>query len=144
MRSLSPLTNPAKVSGISEKEQSSLKILLAEDNAVNQKLARLLFRKLGYEVSIASSGTEAVERTLNEDFDLIFMDVMMPQMDGMEATRLLREQLGEKCPRIIALTAHTLDGERERIMESGMDDYLAKPIDLQKLQELINKHGSPV
>jgi PAS domain S-box-containing protein len=120
-----------------------LKILLAEDNLVNQKLATILLRKRGHEVVLAGNGREALEAMERERFDLVLMDVEMPEMDGMEATALIRarelRQGGHTA--IIALTAHALKGDRERALAAGMDDYLPKPLDAAKLYEVVETWG---
>jgi CheY-like chemotaxis protein/HPt (histidine-containing phosphotransfer) domain-containing protein len=107
-----------------------LRILLAEDSLVNQKLTIGLLNKHGHEVVVANTGIEAVARATQETFDVVLMDVQMPELDGLEATRQIRQQeksTGRRAP-IVALTAHALVGDRERCLEAGMDDYLSKPI----------------
>jgi two-component system, sensor histidine kinase and response regulator len=108
----------------------SLKILLAEDNAVNQRLAVRLLEKKGHRVSVAGNGLEALEALKRDSFDLVLMDVQMPDMDGLEATAALRqnEKGGQFHQRVIALTAHAMQGDRERCVAAGMDGYLTKPI----------------
>ncbi|RLB03410.1 MAG: hypothetical protein DRG55_00355 [Deltaproteobacteria bacterium] len=116
-----------------------LKVLLAEDNPVNQKLALKLLERQGWKVTVASDGREAVERAKEEDFDLILMDVQMPEMDGLEATRAIREwerDKGRHTP-IVALTAHAFEEDRRRCLEAGMDAYLSKPIKVQELFKTI-------
>lgn len=107
----------------------SRRILLAEDGAVNQRVAVLMLESRGHEVTVANNGREAVERFRSGPFDLILMDVQMPEMDGLEATRTIRglETGGDHIP-IIAMTAHAMSGDRERCLQAGMDDYLSKPI----------------
>ena len=129
-----------------QKSSRSLKILLAEDNAVNQKLAVGILGSLGHQVSIANNGREAIEALANERFDLVLMDVQMPEMDGLTATREIRDhekESGHHIP-IVAMTAHAMKGDREECLAAGMDDYLTKPIRLQdmttKLDELF-PHG---
>ncbi|MBT3342510.1 MAG: response regulator [Gemmatimonadetes bacterium] len=118
-----------------------LRILLAEDNPVNQRLGRELLQRVGHDVEVVSDGTEAVELATAEDFDLILMDVQMPQMDGLEATAAIRaaEEAAEGDGRlpIVAMTAHALSGDRERCLDAGMDDYLSKPLNRQQLYEVI-------
>ncbi|HMO14074.1 MAG TPA: ATP-binding protein [Pirellulaceae bacterium] len=112
-----------------------LKILLAEDNIINQKLAVGLLQKLGYTPVIAHDGSEAVELYKTGEFDLVLMDVQMPIMDGIQATRAIRKlepAIGKRTP-IIAITAHAMTGDRERCMDAGMDEYISKPIRLPKL-----------
>ncbi len=116
-----------------------LRILLAEDNLVNQKLALGVLRKHGHTVVLANNGREAVERFTEATFDLVLMDVQMPVMDGLEATRALREveQAGELRTAIIAMTAHAMEGDRERCLACGMDEYLTKPIRAATLMEKV-------
>ena len=104
-------------------------ILFVEDNPVNQKLGKLMLTKAGYQVEIANNGREAVEKFTSspEDFDLIFMDIQMPKMDGMEATQAIRSKGFDTSP-IVAVTANAMKGDRETCLEAGMDDYITKPI----------------
>jgi CheY-like chemotaxis protein len=120
-----------------------VRILLAEDGFDNQELIGLVLRKAGAEVAIAQNGRVAVEMAQSDSFDLVLMDVNMPEMDGYQATRLLREQ-GYRKP-ILALTANAMSGDRERSLEAGCDDHAAKPIDWAHLLHLISVHvGAPV
>ena len=116
-------------------------VLLVEDNAVNQQVARRMLEILGYQVSVANSGLEAVERFQTEAPDVILMDCQLPEMDGYVATQHIREQeraLGRHVS-IIALTANALAGERERCLAAGMDDYLAKPFKMKDLEEVMQR-----
>jgi CheY-like chemotaxis protein len=116
-------------------EPKHLHILLAEDNAINQRVAVRLLEKLGHMVTVANNGREALDAVQRHRFDLILMDVQMPEMGGFEATAQLRErerQSGVHVP-IIALTAHAMKGDRERCLAAGMDGYLAKPIQTDDL-----------
>ncbi|NOX32917.1 MAG: response regulator [Deltaproteobacteria bacterium] len=120
----------------------SLSILLAEDNKMNQKVAVNMLKKLGHKITIAQNGKEAVEMFKKKDFHLILMDGQMPVMDGMEATKAIRElekkQTGSKIHiPIIALTANAMKGDRERFLDSGMDDYITKPIKRKALEDAI-------
>jgi CheY-like chemotaxis protein len=112
------------------------KVLLVEDNRVNQKLALSLLTRAGYTVEVADSGVAAVSALRRRRFDAVLMDLQMPQMDGMEATRIIRDptsrMLQPDVP-IIALTAHALQGDRERCLEVGMDDYVTKPLQPEQL-----------
>lgn len=123
-------------------EPAALRILLVEDNEVNQRVALLMLKALGHaQVDVASNGREAVERVQAEPFDIVLMDIQMPEMDGFEATRRIRGTLppgGQ--PRIVALTAHALEGERERCLAVGMDDYLTKPIVRAALADALARH----
>jgi signal transduction histidine kinase/DNA-binding response OmpR family regulator len=119
-------------------ERRPLRILLVEDNAINQKLAVLLLEKLGYKTALANNGVEAVEAVLAEDYDVVFMDLQMPEMDGLEATKQIRAILPkERQPRIIAMTANAMSGDRALCLAAGMDDYLAKPIVVRQLVEAL-------
>jgi two-component system sensor histidine kinase/response regulator len=118
---------------------SSLRVLLAEDNRVNQRLVVRLLEKRGHRVAVAANGLEALAALKKETFDLVLMDVQMPEMDGMEATAAIREEekaSGEHQP-IIALTAHAMKGDREKCLSAGMDAYLTKPIRPQELDEVL-------
>jgi CheY-like chemotaxis protein len=112
-----------------------LRILLTEDNPVNQKLAVRLLEKQGHTVSVAGTGREAVRACAAEAFDVVLMDLQMPDMGGIEATRLIRAS-GCRVP-IVALTAHAMKGDRERCLEAGMDDYLTKPVRPKELAEAL-------
>jgi CheY-like chemotaxis protein len=119
-----------------------LRILLAEDNRTNQKVATILLERLGHRVVLAESGVEAVDALRAEPFDLVLMDVQMPEMDGLEATRRIRR--GESGAErtgipIVAMTAHAMKGDREQCLESGMDAYLAKPIKPTDLRDVIER-----
>jgi PAS domain S-box-containing protein len=118
--------------------RTRLRVLLAEDNVVNQRLAVRLLEKRGHRVEVACNGAQAVELLRTEGpFDLIVMDVQMPEMDGLEATRAIREAEGEAHIPIIGVTAHALQGDRERCLEAGMDDYISKPFRASELFEAI-------
>jgi CheY-like chemotaxis protein len=110
-----------------------LRILLAEDNQVNQKLALRILEQMGYRADIASNGLEAVESIERQTYDVILMDVQMPEMDGLEATRQIVARWPHKHPRIIGLTANALEGDREKCLAAGMDDYISKPIRVEEL-----------
>ncbi|MCH8857165.1 MAG: response regulator, partial [Proteobacteria bacterium] len=114
-------------------QRHPLRILLAEDNAVNQKLALRLLAQMGYRADVAANGVEAVESAQRQPYDLVLMDVQMPEMDGLDATRLLVERLGEQRPRVVAMTANAMQGDRERCMAAGMDDYITKPVRVEAL-----------
>jgi CheY-like chemotaxis protein len=118
----------------------SLQILLAEDNHVNQKLAKRLLEKRGHHVVMACNGKEALEALERHSFDVVLMDVQMPEMDGVAATIAIREKeklTGHHLP-VIAMTARVMKGDRERCMEAGMDGYISKPIDVKALDEILD------
>jgi signal transduction histidine kinase/CheY-like chemotaxis protein len=119
-------------------QQYPLRILIAEDNLVNQKIATKILTKLGYQPDVANNGKEALEIVSNSNYDIILMDVQMPEMDGLEATRMIRTCL-EIQPIIIAMTANVMQGDRDACMQSGMDDYMSKPIDLKELLTQLEK-----
>jgi PAS domain S-box-containing protein len=116
-------------------------VLLAEDNAVNQKVALLILAKLGYRADLAANGLEVLDAVERQSYDVILMDVQMPEMDGLEAARLIRTGAADSAhrPYIIALTANAMQGDRELCMEAGMDDYITKPIKLDELDAALNR-----
>jgi PAS domain S-box-containing protein len=119
--------------------QYPLRILLAEDNVVNQKLALRLLEQMGYRADMASNGIEAVESLERQMYDVILMDVQMPEMDGLEATRHIRKLTNTPQPHIIAMTANAMEGDRELCLSAGMDDYISKPIRVDELIEALLK-----
>lgn len=131
-------------------EQGEVKILLAEDNEVNQRLAMMLLERMSYSCDAVENGMEAVKAVQSRPYDLILMDIQMPEMDGLEATRRIRKQFGRQHI-IIALTANAMEGDREHYLREGMDDYLAKPIRFDALQgklsfwlqEILNRQTRP-
>ncbi|BDC52766.1 hypothetical protein F183_A50810 [Bryobacterales bacterium F-183] len=122
-------------------EKRAMRILLAEDNAVNQKIALRLLEKSGLSADLARNGREAVEASQRSNYDLILMDCQMPEMDGFEATMEIRrlEKATSRHTPIVALTANAMAGDRERCLNSGMDDYVSKPFDVKALQGLIDR-----
>jgi CheY-like chemotaxis protein len=114
-----------------------LRILLAEDNPVNQKLARRLLERMGYLVDLAENGLEAIESLDRTDYDLVLMDVQMPELDGLDATRRIRARWPERPVRIVAMTANAMEGDRETCLAAGMDDYLSKPIRPEELATVL-------
>jgi two-component system sensor histidine kinase/response regulator len=120
---------------------SPLKILVAEDNDINQKVALSLLEKQGHTVVLAANGIEAISLWETGKFDLVFMDVQMPQMDGLVATAVIRERespTGKRTP-IVAMTAHAMKGDRERCLKAGMDEYVPKPIQAHALFEVVSR-----
>ncbi|MCX7970871.1 MAG: response regulator [Negativicutes bacterium] len=121
-----------------------LSILLVEDNPANQKLARMFLNKLGHTVTLAENGRVAVDAVRRQGFDIILMDCQMPEMDGFAATMVIRgleKKLGRRTP-IIAMTANAMEGDRDRCIAAGMDDYISKPINLAKLAAVLQQYGS--
>lgn len=121
-------------------KQHPLRILLAEDNLVNQKLALRLLEQMGYRADLASNGLEALESVARQTYDVVLMDVQMPEMDGLEASRRITGDTAAGArPYIIAMTANAMQGDREMCLEAGMDDYIAKPIRVPKLIEALRQ-----
>ena len=117
------------------------KILLAEDNMINQKVADRLLSKLGYKIDIVGNGLEAFNAAKNINYDIVLMDVQMPELDGVQATQKIKNEIDkDKQPLIIAMTAHALQGDREKYISAGMDDYLSKPIKTEELIEALKKY----
>jgi CheY-like chemotaxis protein len=133
-----PLPPPVEAARATKRDVlTGLDVLLAEDNPVNRKLAVSLLEKLGHRVRVAGDGAQAVAACAEASFDLILMDIMMPDMDGLTAIRHIREMAsGAKVP-IIALTAHAMRGDRERFLEQGANGYVAKPINFDELKRAI-------
>jgi len=120
-----------------------LNILLVEDNLLNQRIVTFSLKKFNHEVVIANNGVEAIEHFRETKFDVILMDIMMPVMDGLEATIKIRElesenQTKKRTP-IIALTANTMDNDRDKCISYGMDEFLSKPFDIEKLNSIFSE-----
>ncbi len=118
---------------------SHLKLLIAEDNLVNQKVVLLMLRKMGLGADVAANGSEVLQALERQDYDVVLMDVQMPEMDGFEAAKAIRERWPNGSLRIIAVTAHALEGDRDRCIEAGMDDYISKPVRLEDLAGALGK-----
>jgi CheY-like chemotaxis protein len=118
------------------------KVLIAEDNTLNQKLMAMMFDKLDVKVDIVSNGQEAVTAALANSYDVVLMDIQMPVMNGIEACEAIKKATVGKSPVIVALTANSLDGDREKFLESGMDDYLPKPLSLEDIRKTLNEYSS--
>jgi CheY-like chemotaxis protein/HPt (histidine-containing phosphotransfer) domain-containing protein len=115
-------------------------LLLAEDNAVNQRIALLLLGKLGYEADVVSNGAAALDALRRERYDVVLMDVEMPEMDGLEASRRIHaEWRGRERPRIVAMTANAMEGDRETCLAAGMDDYVSKPVRREALAAALER-----
>ncbi|MBN1323582.1 MAG: response regulator [Methanotrichaceae archaeon] len=134
--------------GLPSAEQSSVdgsiarfanrKVLLAEDNPVNQKVALKMLQRLGISADLARSGREVLEAMEKADYDLIFMDIQMPDMDGLETTKMIRST-EKKRPYIVAMTAHALQEIKDRCLDAGMDDYMSKPVRIEELKALLER-----
>jgi CheY-like chemotaxis protein len=126
---------------VSEPEKGiDLNILLAEDNPINQKVALSMLKHLGYRADIAVNGLDVLAALERKQYDVVLMDIQMPDMDGLDATRSIREQKKlERQPCIIAMTAYALDGDREEFLNAGMNDYLSKPIQIEELKQALEK-----
>jgi len=125
-------------------EEIPLRVLLVEDNAINQKVALRFLERLGYSADAVANGLEALDNINVRDYDLVLMDLQMPEMDGFEASREIRRRLPQqRQPKIIALTANALQGDRELCLAAGMDDYITKPVKLHELGAVIRKQFTP-
>lgn len=119
-----------------------LKILLAEDNAVNQKLALLTLERMGYRADAVANGMEVLESVGRQHYDVVFMDVQMPEMDGVEATHKIHTRYPHSSPVIVAMTANAMEGDREKFLDEGMDEYLSKPIRADAIESVLIKIGA--
>ena len=128
-------------SALIQASERSLRVLLAEDNPVNQTLAMRILERLGHKVEVVNNGKEALRQVQAEEFDLILMDVQMPEMDGLEATTAIRQAetgTGKHTP-IVAMTAHAMKGDREKCLSAGMDGYLSKPVRIDELKQILSE-----
>ena len=136
-----------ETSALAEGSGRRLRILLAEDNAVNRKVVVSMLEKRGHDVTVAQDGNKAVAALKAEGFDLVLMDIQMPEMDGFEATAAIRdaERSNGTHTTIIAMTASAMQGDRERCLQAGMDGYIAKPVKSEELfravEEAVETHG---
>ncbi len=144
-------TKPKQIKDVSPKktvldetlaQRLPLRILLAEDNAINQKLALRILSKMGYKADLAANGIEVLNALERQKYDLIFMDVQMPELDGLEATRrIVQNYPKNQRPVIIAMTANAMQGDKEKCLMAGMDDYISKPINLMEIQAVLERWG---
>ena len=118
---------------------SGMNILLVEDNQINQQLAQEILQEAGATVTIANNGQEALNCLNDHSFDLVLMDVQMPVMDGYQATQAIRNEMGLTDLPIIAMTAHAMESDQEKCLEAGMNDYIAKPVELDQLFSIITR-----
>jgi CheY-like chemotaxis protein len=120
-----------------------LRLLLAEDNEVNQKVTLRMLNKLGIRADVAANGLEVLQALERQPYEIILMDIQMPEMDGLEASKFIRQHwLGEESPHIIAVTAHALEGDRQRCLDAGMNDYISKPMRMEELIGALCKYPS--
>jgi CheY-like chemotaxis protein len=122
--------------------KENLNILLVEDNILNQRITTFSLKKFNHTVDIANNGLEAVNKYRDNTYDVILMDIMMPVMDGLEATSQIRKyekEVGKSHTPVIAITANTLDNDRDKCIETGMDEYMAKPFDMNRLNEIFKE-----
>jgi CheY-like chemotaxis protein len=137
-RSAPTVTKPRIDAALAQRHP--LRILLAEDNVVNQKLALRLLQQMGYRADLASNGIEAIECVARQTYDVVLMDVQMPEMDGLEASRRITAKWKpNNRPRIVAMTANAMQGDREECLAAGMDDYVTKPIRVDALVDALNR-----
>jgi CheY-like chemotaxis protein/anti-sigma regulatory factor (Ser/Thr protein kinase) len=133
-----PVSAPGPREDGSRSAVVDLRLLVAEDNAVNRQLALALLRRLGYDADVVENGREVLDALERERYDVVLMDVQMPELDGLEATRQIRERRGSSdAPRIIAMTANAMEGDRDECLAAGMDDYLSKPIRPEELSRAL-------
>jgi CheY-like chemotaxis protein/HPt (histidine-containing phosphotransfer) domain-containing protein len=133
-----PDSSPAGDGDASRSAPMALRLLVAEDNAVNRQLALALLAKLGYEADVVENGLEALDALERVTYDAVLMDVQMPELDGLEATRRIRERFpSTHGPTIIAMTANVMEGDREECLAAGMDDYISKPIRVDELSRAL-------
>ena len=122
-----------------ESQISPMHILLAEDNTSSQKVMQHMLKRLGHTVDVAANGIEVLHALERQPYDLVLMDVRMPEMDGLEATRIIRQLWPDNGPKVIAVTAYALEGDKEKCLESGMNDYLCKPVKMKELAAILKK-----
>jgi len=118
-----------------------LRVLLAEDNHINQKVGLALLSRFGYRADVAANGLEALESVVRQRYDLVLLDIQMPEMDGVEAAQAIRKKLKDHCPRLVALTANAFTGAREQYLAQGFDDYLSKPLLPEALSKVLKQTG---
>jgi CheY-like chemotaxis protein len=130
-------------SGIASERFRGLKprrILVAEDNPSNQRVLVEMLKKLGYRPDAVADGREVIQALERQDYDLVLMDIKMPEMDGITATQVIRKLRPVNGPKIIAITAFALKGDREKCLEAGMDDYIAKPVKIAELADILRAY----
>jgi len=123
-------------------EKFPLEILLVEDNPINQKVAQRILKKFGYTIDVSVNGVDALRKLEKKKYDIVFMDVQMPEMDGLEATKKIKEKYREDSPFIIAMTAAVMKGDREKCLDAGMVDYIPKPVVPEVVLNALKKYGN--
>ena len=121
--------------------QKSLRILVAEDNPSNQRVLEEMLKRLGYRPDVVADGREVIQALERQDYDLVLMDIKMPEMDGITATKVIRRLRPENGPKIVAITAYALEGDREKCLEAGIDDYISKPVQVKELSAILKKYS---
>jgi CheY-like chemotaxis protein len=141
-----PKLEPARNARVVADTPPGLRILVADDNVVNQKVALRLLTQLGYRADVAANGFEVIQALERQGYDVVLMDVLMPELDGLEATRRICARWeSDRRPRIVAMTANAMRGDRELCLQAGMDDYLGKPVRLEELTSALQRcHPLPV
>ena len=129
----------AAIEGLSR--QKPLRILVAEDNPSNQRVLKLMLKKMGYRPDAVADGKEVLQALERQPYDIVLMDIKMPEMDGITAAQVIRRLWPKNAPRIIAITAYALEGDRERCLEAGMDDYISKPVQKEDLEAVLMKYS---
>ena len=144
LRNLIDPKDPTKVGSASEvavlspNGPTQVRVLLAEDNLVNQKVAMIMLKKLGLDADVVANGLEALDALVGVAYDLVLMDCQMPEMDGFEATHRIRErERGTRRIPIVAMTANAMVGDREQCLEAGMDDHIPKPVRIEELKRIL-------
>jgi CheY-like chemotaxis protein len=139
-----PAKSLAMATGVDQPIQNKpLRILLAEDNVSSQKVALTMLKKLGHRADVVANGIEALQSLKRRHYDVVLMDLKMPEMDGLEATRIIRQRWPDDGPKIIAITAYALEGDREKCLEAGMNDYIAKPVQKEDLARALKDINRP-
>lgn len=136
--------NPTQENDLStaKNEMQTSRILLAEDNVSSQKVTLAMLKRLGYSADAVANGLEALQALGRQHYDIILMDVRMPEMDGLEATRIIRKRWPKNGVKVIAITAYALEGDREKCLDAGMDDYISKPVKLEELAGVLSRLGN--
>jgi CheY-like chemotaxis protein len=125
---------------IVKNEMQNPRILLAEDNVSSQMVTLAMLKRLGYSADAVANGLEALQALGRQHYDIVLMDVRMPEMDGLEATRIIRQRWPNRGPNIIAITAHALQDDKEKCLEAGMDDYISKPVKVEELARVLERY----